>query len=152
MVPQDPPVLAVEKDNKRDRKEKLERSCSACSVGQRCTNLDKMRDPGGNDLPEHYEPRVGVQHRERESSDSETPPGSPISSRTQRKGEQAIIRAPLREAFGPEGSPVLIKVHFSSFDPEKWKNVVKSYQSDSVGVTKHFWFLIKQHNPDRIIS
>ncbi|KFP36127.1 hypothetical protein N324_12393, partial [Chlamydotis macqueenii] len=44
--------------------------------------------------------------------------------------------------------PVLIKVPFSSFDRETWKAVAKTYRSDSVGVTKHFQFLIKQHNPD----
>ncbi|KFU99146.1 hypothetical protein N340_05561, partial [Tauraco erythrolophus] len=43
---------------------------------------------------------------------------------------------------------VLIKVPFSLFDLETWKNVAKSYQSDSVGVTKHFQLLIKQHSPD----
>jgi len=148
MVPQDPLVLAVEKDNKRDGKGKWKRCSSACSIGQRCTRLDEMRDPRGNDLPEHYKPPVGVQQRERESADSETPPGSPMSSHTQKKGKQAIIQAPLREAVGPEGGPILIKVPFFSFDLEMWKNMVKSYQSESAGVTKHFQFLIKQHNPD----
>jgi len=141
-------VLAVEKDNKREVKGKLERCCSACSIGQRCTKLDKMRDPRGNDLLVYYKPLVGVQQRERESSDSETPPGSPISSRTRRKGENVVIQASLREAVRPEGDPILIKVPFSSFDLETWKNVVKNYRSDSVGVTKHFQFLIRQHNPD----
>ena len=141
-------MLAVEKDNKREVKGKLERCCSACSIGQRCTKLDKMRDPRGNDLLVYYKPLVGVQQRERESSDSETPPGSPISSRTRRKGENVVIQASLREAVRPEGDPILIKVPFSSFDLETWKNVVKNYRSDSVGVTKHFQFLIRQHNPD----
>ncbi|KFQ67220.1 hypothetical protein N335_04148, partial [Phaethon lepturus] len=44
--------------------------------------------------------------------------------------------------------PVLIKVPFSSYDLETWKNVAKSYRTDPVGVTKQFQFLIKQHNPD----
>ena len=91
MVPWDSLALAVEKDNKRERKGKLERSCSPCRIGQRCTKSDKMRQPGGNNLPEHDEPPVGVRQMEKESSDSETPLGSPMSSRTQRKGEQAII-------------------------------------------------------------
>jgi len=34
MVPWDPLVLGVEKDNKREGEGKLERSCSACSIGQ----------------------------------------------------------------------------------------------------------------------
>ncbi|KFW70209.1 hypothetical protein AS28_07785, partial [Pygoscelis adeliae] len=44
--------------------------------------------------------------------------------------------------------PVLIKIPFSSYDLETWKNVAKGYRADPVSVTKHFQFLIKQHNPD----
>jgi len=84
-VPRDSLALAVEKDNKRERKGKLERSCSACRIGQRCTKSYKMRHPGGNDLPEHYEPPVGVQQMERDSSNLETPLSSPISSHTRTK-------------------------------------------------------------------
>ncbi|KAF1466409.1 hypothetical protein FQV21_0012110, partial [Spheniscus demersus] len=72
---------------------------------------------------------------------------SPVSSRTRSKG-RVVVQAPLREAVGSGGDPILIKVPFSSFDLETWKNVAKNYQSDSVGVTKHFQFLIKQRNPD----
>ncbi|KFQ66522.1 hypothetical protein N335_02311, partial [Phaethon lepturus] len=43
---------------------------------------------------------------------------------------------------------ILINVPFSSFHLETWKAVAKSYRSNSVRVTKHFQFLIKQHNPD----
>ncbi|KFV49231.1 hypothetical protein N341_13060, partial [Tyto alba] len=43
---------------------------------------------------------------------------------------------------------ILIKVLFSSFNLETWKSIVKNYQSDSVGVTKCFEFLVRQHNPD----
>ncbi|KFV42138.1 hypothetical protein N328_01617, partial [Gavia stellata] len=44
--------------------------------------------------------------------------------------------------------PILKKVPFSSFDLETRKSVAKSYRNDPVGVTKHFQFLIRQHNPD----
>ncbi|PKU33971.1 hypothetical protein llap_15720 [Limosa lapponica baueri] len=57
-------------------------------------------------------------------------------------------QAPLRQAVGPGGDPILIQIPFSLFDLETWKNVAKSYQSDPVGITKRFQFLAKQHNPD----
>lgn len=147
LAPQDPLVLALEKENEKERKGKLKRCCSACSIGQRCVKLGKIRDPEVGDLPEHYKPPAGTQQRENEDSDLGTPPGSPVSSRT-RSREQAVVQAPLREAVGPGREPVLIKVPFSLFDLATWKNVAKGYRSDSVGVTKHFQFLIKQHNPD----
>ncbi|KFP60771.1 hypothetical protein N322_01863, partial [Cariama cristata] len=29
-----------------------------------------------------------------------------------------------------------------------WRNVAKGYRNDPIGVTRHFQFLVKQHNPD----
>ena len=46
------------------------------------------------------------------------------------------------------GGPVRLKVPFTSFDLATWKSAAKGYRSDSVGVTKHFQFLIKQHDLD----
>ncbi|GAB0184621.1 hypothetical protein GRJ2_000927400 [Grus japonensis] len=43
---------------------------------------------------------------------------------------------------------MLIKVPFSTTDLEAWKRVAKDYRNDPVNVTKHFQFIIKQHNPD----
>ena len=40
------------------------------------------------------------------------------------------------------------KVPFNFFDLEKWKNVAIGYCNDPVGVTRHFQFLLKQHNPN----
>lgn len=40
-APLDPPVPALEKENKA-KSGKLKRCCSACSVGQRCIKLDKV--------------------------------------------------------------------------------------------------------------
>ncbi|KFP68407.1 hypothetical protein N322_13036, partial [Cariama cristata] len=44
--------------------------------------------------------------------------------------------------------PILIKVPFNYFDLETWTNVAKGYRNDPIGVTRHFQFLVKQHNPD----
>ena len=145
-LPQDPVVLALERESNREQRGKLRRCCSARSTGQRCLKLDRAEDTEGKDLPEHYKPPAEIPQRD--ERDLQTPPRSPISSRTRRKGERTITQAPLREAVGPEGGRILIKVPFSSSDLETWKNTVKNYRSDSVGVTKHFQFLIKQHNPD----
>ncbi|KFP34840.1 hypothetical protein N324_09515, partial [Chlamydotis macqueenii] len=40
------------------------------------------------------------------------------------------------------------KVPFSTADLGEWKKVAKDYRSDPVSVTKHFQFIVKQHNPD----
>lgn len=76
----------------------------------------------------------------------DAPPGSPTAPRTRK--QQGVIQAPLREAVGPEGGPVLIKVLFSSFDLETWKGVAKGYRNDPLGVACHVQFLTKQHGPD----
>lgn len=55
-VPQDPMVLALEKEYKKEGKRKLKRRCSACSIGQRCTKLGNVRDPEAGDLLEYYKP------------------------------------------------------------------------------------------------
>lgn len=80
--------------------------------------------------------------RKREDTDSEdtvTPPGSP---------DKQVLQASLREAIGPEGTTMLIKVPFSTLDLEAWKKVVKDYRNDPVSVTKYLQFIVKQHNPD----
>ncbi|KFQ40559.1 hypothetical protein N332_14640, partial [Mesitornis unicolor] len=43
---------------------------------------------------------------------------------------------------------MLIKAPFSTTDLEVWKRVTRDYRSDPVSVTKHFQFIVKQHNPD----
>ncbi|KFQ86360.1 hypothetical protein N337_13521, partial [Phoenicopterus ruber ruber] len=43
---------------------------------------------------------------------------------------------------------MLIRVPFSTTDLEAWKRVAKDYRNDPVNVTKHFQFIVKQHNPD----
>ena len=40
-APSDPLVLALEKENKTKRG-KLKQCCSVCSIGQKCTKLDKV--------------------------------------------------------------------------------------------------------------
>ncbi|KFV08984.1 hypothetical protein N340_14391, partial [Tauraco erythrolophus] len=43
---------------------------------------------------------------------------------------------------------LLVKVPFNSVDLQNWKEIVRGYRSDPVGVTKQFKFLVKQHNPN----
>ncbi|KFQ37128.1 hypothetical protein N332_01357 [Mesitornis unicolor] len=43
---------------------------------------------------------------------------------------------------------MLIKVPFSTTDLEVWKRVARDYWNDPVSVTKHFQFIVEQHNPD----
>lgn len=83
-APQDPMVLALEKDKRREGKGKLKRCCSACSIGQRCTRLGKVGDPRAGDLRGYYKPpvRQGPPQEESGDSESDTPPGSPVSSHT----------------------------------------------------------------------
>uniref|UniRef100_A0A8B9ERN9 CCHC-type domain-containing protein n=1 Tax=Anser cygnoides TaxID=8845 RepID=A0A8B9ERN9_ANSCY len=154
--PQDPMVLALERDNSEDRKGKLKRCCSACSIGQQCTKAEKVHQPLEQDLVDLFKPPPKPQEQDTDSEEPPTPPGSPVppppnspvSSRTRKKSASAVLQAPLREAVGPEGGTMLIKVPFSTTDLGEWKRVAKDYRNDSVSVTKHFQFIIKQHNPD----
>ncbi|KFZ56667.1 hypothetical protein N338_11263, partial [Podiceps cristatus] len=43
---------------------------------------------------------------------------------------------------------MMIRVPFSTSDLGEWRKIVKDYRSDPVSVTKHFQFIVKQHNPD----
>ncbi|KAM9268577.1 uncharacterized protein RDI95_011718 isoform 3-T6 [Morus bassanus] len=66
-----------------------------------------------------HEPRDHPQkEQDADSGGASTPPDSPVSSRTRKKSAPAALRAPLREAVGPDGGTMLIK------------------------------FIVKQHNPD----
>lgn len=89
---------------------------------------------------------VGASLEETLGAERAEAPGSPIASRT--RGRQEVLQAPLREAVGPNGRTTLIKVPLSSYDLETWKGVAKGYRNDSIGVARHFQFLIDQHNPD----
>lgn len=59
-----------------------------------------------------------------------------------------VLQAPLREAVGPDGERILVKVAFSTIDLEAWQKVAKNYRSDPVGTAKCLRYIIKQQNPD----
>uniref|UniRef100_A0A8C0IBD7 Core shell protein Gag P30 domain-containing protein n=1 Tax=Bubo bubo TaxID=30461 RepID=A0A8C0IBD7_BUBBB len=135
--PQDPLVLALEKDYKGEMKGKLKRCCSSCSIGQRCTRVDKTRRANEQSLEDLFKPPPQPQEQD---GDSEEPSIPPDTSET--------IQAPLREAVGPQGGTMLVKVPFSTSDLETWEKKAKNYQNDTESVTRLFRFIIKQHNPD----
>lgn len=83
-----------------------------------------------------------------DSEDTVTPPGSLVSSQTRQKQQGHVLQATLREAVGPGGTTMLIKVPFSTMDLKTWKKVAKDYHNNPVSVTKHLQFIVKQHNPD----
>ncbi|XP_033918419.1 uncharacterized protein [Melopsittacus undulatus] len=140
--PQDPLVLALERD-RREKKNMPKRCCSSCDIGQRCIKQDKIHQDTDQGLEDIFKPPP--KRRESMDLDDASPPESPVSSRTRQK---PVLQAPLREAIGPEGTTMLIKVPFSTMDLEAWKKIAKDYRNDPVGVTKHLQFIMKQHNPD----
>ncbi|XP_026711161.1 uncharacterized protein LOC113483643 [Athene cunicularia] len=144
--PQDPLVLALEKDYKGEMKGKLKRCCSSCSIGQRCTRMDKTRRAKEQSSEDLFKPPPQSQEQDEDSEEQSISPDSPISSRTREKAPKAL-QAPLREAVGPQGT-MLIKVPFSTFDLETWEKKAKNYRNDPESVTRHFRLIIRQHNPD----
>lgn len=44
-----------------------------------------------------------------------------------RKQTKEIIQAPLREAVGPTGKIMLVKMPFSTIDLEAWERIAKNY-------------------------
>lgn len=144
--PQDPLALALERESK-EKKNKPKQCCSSCDTGQRCTKQEKIHHDVDQELVDVFKPPP----RGRVDTDSEgtiTTPGSPVSSRTRQKQQEHILQAPLREAIGPEGTTMLIKVPFSTLDLEAWKKVAKDYCNNPINVTKDLQFIVKQHNPD----
>lgn len=146
--PQDPMVLALERENNRELRGKLTRCCSACSIGQRCTRAEKIYQAPEQDLTDLFKPPPRPQEQGEDSDGASTPPDSPVSSSTRKKYASTALQAPLREAVGPDGGAVLIKIPFTTTDLGEWKRVVKDYRNDPVSVTKYFQFIVKQHNPD----
>uniref|UniRef100_A0A8C4UZT5 Core shell protein Gag P30 domain-containing protein n=1 Tax=Falco tinnunculus TaxID=100819 RepID=A0A8C4UZT5_FALTI len=147
ITPQDPMVSGSEKESKKGGKEKL-RCCSACSIGHRCTKLEKTKNPGVEDLPEYYKPPVQAQQRESDDSDLGIPPNRPVSSHTKSKREHVATQTPLGEAVGPYRRPILIRVPLSLSDLTVWKKMAENYRNDPVGVSKCLNFMIKQHDLD----
>ncbi|RMB88909.1 hypothetical protein DUI87_34753 [Hirundo rustica rustica] len=90
-----------------------------------------------------------------------SPTSSPVSSQNQRNtplaartrqgrknyGEPQLI-APLREAMGPQGEKVLVKVPFSPGDLVIWKQSAGSYRENPERVARVVKMIIKTQNPD----
>ncbi|KFQ67218.1 hypothetical protein N335_04109, partial [Phaethon lepturus] len=51
------------------------------------------------------------------------------------------------QAMEPEG-PTLIKVPFSMNDLDMWKEVVKNYRDNPIGIAKRFELIVKNQDPD----
>ncbi|XP_052631527.1 uncharacterized protein LOC128136285 [Harpia harpyja] len=128
--PQDPMVLALERENNKELRGKLRRCCSACSIGQRCTKTNKIHQAPEQDLTDLFKPRPRPQEQDADSDRTPTPPDSPVSSRTRKKTTSTALQAPLREAVRPDGGTMLIKVPFSTADLGEWKKVAKDYRRD----------------------
>lgn len=56
VAPQDPMVLALERENNRELRGKLKRCCSTCSIGQRYTKTDKVHQTPEQDLTDLFRP------------------------------------------------------------------------------------------------
>lgn len=76
---------------------------------------------------------------------------TPLAGRTRqgRKGQKGPqLIAPLREAVGPQGERILIKVPFSPGDLVIWKQSAGSYREDPERVARVVKMVIKTQNPD----
>jgi len=132
LAPQDPLVLALERDRKKEPG-KLKRCCSACSIAQRCLKPkgnQKKLEECAEDFVSHTPPRrcwVGcgrpARADEHETSDEGgAPPGgaSPSLLGLEVRWDLSIIQAPLKQAMGP-GAPTLIRIPFQMEDIDKWR-------------------------------
>lgn len=95
-----------------------------------------------------FKPPPRPQEQGVDSDGTSAPLDSPVSSRARKKSAPVVLQTPLREAIEPNGGMMLIKVPFFITDLGEWQRVVKDYRSDPISVTKHFQFIVKQHNPD----
>ncbi|KAF1552129.1 hypothetical protein FQV19_0014680, partial [Eudyptula minor] len=69
---------------------------------------------------------------------------SPVSERT--RGQCPVIQAPLRQAIGMEGQPVLVP--FTTSDLLNWKQSVGSYQENAEGMYQLLETIILTHYPN----
>ncbi|XP_050842390.1 uncharacterized protein LOC127060976 [Serinus canaria] len=100
-----------------------------------------MRMKGKRTSPKKRRTQAGKAH----PLESTPSPDSPVASRTRR---QTVLQAPLREAVGPEGGRLMIKVPFTTLDLEAWERIARNYCVDPILTAKHLRYVIKQHNPD----
>lgn len=151
-APQDPLVLAMEKEQKKVG-QGMKRCCSSCSIGQRCTKLKEEEERIEDFVlppPPPLEEEEGGQGAVGSGEEAEAGPSisgfSPITGRTRSK-VGPIIQAPLREAVGV-GGPTRIKIPFSMSDLDTWREMVKGYRDDPEGVAKRFELIVKNQDPD----
>ncbi|RMB93633.1 hypothetical protein DUI87_29859 [Hirundo rustica rustica] len=92
----------------------------------------------------------------REKGDGKSKRHTPISKRTRghlvsKKGGReggTHVMAPLREAVGPQGDQVMVKVPFSPNDLIIWKQSAGSYREDPDRTARVVKMVIKTQNPD----
>ncbi|XP_055556316.1 uncharacterized protein LOC129734922 [Falco cherrug] len=155
LAPQDPLILAMEKDMRKDGIGKLKRCCSACSIGQRCLKLSESEER----VEDYVPPLPIVENGKAEGSEGEEPRDNvnpkgftPITARTRSKaglGSKSgpVIQAPLRQAVGTNG-PVRIKIPFSTSELDSWKEAVKGYRDDPERIASRFELIVKNLDPD----
>lgn len=71
----------------------------------------------------------------------------PIAGRT-RTQQGSVLLAPLRQAVGPRGEPVFLKIPFTTSDLMNWKELAGSYRENPEKVYRSFRTIIENHNPD----
>lgn len=155
LAPQDPLVLAMEKEQKRSTG-KMKRCCSACSIGQRCIKLKETEERMEDFIfSPHLLPPTSLEGNSTDDTGTKEPDEgtstkdlgfTPITARTRSK-IGPIIQAPLRQAVGATG-PTKIKVPFTMNDLDSWREIVKEYRDDPEGVAKRFEFIVKNQDPD----
>ncbi|RMB89253.1 hypothetical protein DUI87_34370 [Hirundo rustica rustica] len=141
--------------------------CRGCeNRDQKADNLVKYKDPEEDvsllvspsaPPPETASEEEGEEGGEtREKGDGKSKRHTPISKRTRghlvsKKGGReggTHVMAPLREAVGPQGDRVMVKVPFSPNDLMIWKQSAGSYREDPDRTARVVKMVIKTQNPD----
>lgn len=71
---------------------------------------------------------------------------SPVPSRT--RGQRPVVLAPLRQAVGPEGTPVYVHVPFPTADLLNWKQAVGSCRNNPEGTYSTVKHVVISHHPN----
>ncbi|RMC02457.1 hypothetical protein DUI87_20850 [Hirundo rustica rustica] len=141
--------------------------CRGCeNRDQKADYLVKYKDPEEDvsllvspsaPPPETASEEEGAEGGEtREKGDGKSKRHTPISKRTRghlvsKKGGReggTHVMAPLREAVGPQGDRVMVKVPFSPNDLIIWKQSAGSYREDPDRTARVVKMVIKTQNPD----
>ncbi|RMB96296.1 hypothetical protein DUI87_27359 [Hirundo rustica rustica] len=141
--------------------------CRGCeNRDQKADYLVKYKDPEEDvsllvspsaPPPETASEEEGAEGGEtKEKGDGKSKRHTPISKRTRghlvsKKGGReggTHVMAPLREAVGPQGDRVMVKVPFSPNDLMIWKQSAGSYREDPDRTARVVKMVIKTQNPD----